>query len=57
MRLSGATMTAGFHRLTTQREEAIIAAMRNVYWLAKEDNNSFIKIQLFELVSKPSRLC
>ena len=58
MRLSGATVTAGFHRLTTEREEAVVAAMRNVYWLAKEDIaslkykslNSLVKLQGYDSI-------
>ncbi len=47
------SVAAGFLRLTTEREKAIIAAMRNVYWLAKKDIaslkykslNSLVKLQ------------
>ena len=53
MKLSGATVSAGFYRITTEREEAVIAAMMNIYWLAKEDIaslkynslNSLLKLQ------------
>ena len=37
MKSAGATVTSGFSRLTDEREQAIVAAMRNLYWLAKED--------------------
>ena len=55
MRLSGATVTAGFHRLTTEHEEAIIAAMGNIYWLAKEDIASLKYNSLNSLVSLGTR--
>ena len=53
MKVSGATVTAGFQRINTEREEAVIAALKNVYWLAKEDIasmkynslNSLVKLQ------------
>ena len=37
MKTSGATITAAFSRMTSINEEAVMAAMRNIYWLAKED--------------------
>lgn len=37
LKTSGATVKAAVQRLTTVNEEAVMAAMRNVYWLAKED--------------------
>ena len=37
MKTSGETITGAFSRMTSLNEEAVVAAMRNIYWLAKED--------------------
>ena len=50
MKLSGATVPAGFYRLTTEHEQAIVSAMRNVYWLSKEDVASLKYNSLNKLV-------
>ena len=50
MKVSGVTVTAGFQRINTEREEAVIAALKNVYWLAKEDISSMKYNSLNSLV-------
>ena len=37
MKSAGAMVTSGFSRLTDEREQAIVAAMKNLHWLVKED--------------------
>ena len=49
MKTSGATVTASLRRLTTINEEAVLAALRNIYWLAKEDVASLKYNSLNEL--------
>ena len=50
MKKSGVTVTAAFTKIIDLREEAILAAMMNVYWLAKEDIASIKYNSLNELV-------
>ena len=56
MGLSGATVTAGFHRLTTECEEAIIAAMKNIYWLANKRRQALLKYNSLNSLKKKKRL-
>ena len=49
LKSSGATVTHAVTRLTTMNEEAVLAAMRNIYWLAKEDVASLKYNSLNEL--------
>ena len=46
---SGATVTAALSRSTTINEEGVMAALRNIYWLAKEDLASLKYTSLNEL--------
>ena len=56
MGLSGATVTTGFHRLTTECEEAIIAAMKNIYWLANKRRQALLKYNSLNSLKKKKRL-
>ena len=50
MKSSEATVPIAFQRISDEREEAILAALKNVYWLAKEDVASLKYNSLNELV-------
>ena len=49
LKASGATVTSALSRVVSLNEEAVIAAMKNIYWLAKEDIASLKYNSLNEL--------
>ena len=49
LKASGATVTSALSRVVSLNEEAVIAALKNIYWLAKEDVASLKYNSLNEL--------